>query len=788
LNLRPGLNWCAVEIHQSDLDSSDIVFGLQLEGLIVTNTPSQAGLVINEVFADNRSFEELDGSVPDWLELYNPSASAVDLAGMSLTDDVAAPRRWVFSSGSLLPGKGLLKVRCDPNAPPSPANTGFGLKANGSVVYLLNRPEEGGGVQSSIAYGLQPPDWSVGRVPDGSADWVLTLPTVGTSNLAASLGDPRLLRINEWCADPASGEDWFELFNPSPEPVEISHFGLSDDLLNPHEHVLPPLSFIGTGLFAYLQFVADETLPLGSDHLDFKLSASGETLTLSLPNEVAIDAVTFGPQATGVSQGRLPDGSAQFVDFGDSLSPGSGNYLPLADIVVNEVLSSSVPPYVDAVELYNTSGNAVDIGGWFLSDSELNLTKYRIPANTTLAPGGYRVFYETQFNSDAAQEPFAFSSARGDQVFLSQASNGTLTGYRAPAAFGASESGVSYGRFVTSEGRAHLVPLTSLSFGADSALTTEEFILGTGAENGYPKSGPIVISELMYHPAITNDALEFIELCNLSSEPVPLYHPARPANTWRLRKGIEFDFPTGLIIPARGTLVVTSFDPQADVASRTLFLNAYGPSGLMAGPYNGRLDNAGEEVELLKPDAPQPDPGPDAGFVPYILVDRVAYGDSSPWPASADGSGHSLHRVDLALFGSEPRNWIAFAPKPGSTDADGDALPDSWEMAHGLNPGSPDSSADSDGDGLTNGEEYVSGTDPTDPASVLAIVFSATPDGVWLQFSAQPARAYAVETADGLLRQWQLAAEIQPVTSPREVALRLNTAGSAAFFRIRTGN
>ena len=84
-----------------------------------------------------------------------------------------------------------------------------------------NRPEDGGAIQSSVSYGLLPADWSVGRVPDGGSNWVLTLPTIGIPNIAASLGKPELIKINEWMADPASGDDWFEIYNPSSQPVAL---------------------------------------------------------------------------------------------------------------------------------------------------------------------------------------------------------------------------------------------------------------------------------------------------------------------------------------------------------------------------------------------------------------------------------------------------------------------------------------------------------------------------------------------------------------------------------------
>jgi hypothetical protein len=88
----------------------------------------------------------------------------------------------------------------------------------------------------------------------------------------------------------------------------------------------------------------------------------------------------------------------------------------------------------------------------------------------------------------------------------------------------------------------------------------------------------------------------------------------------------------------------------------------------LAGPYVGKLDNNGEAIELLKPDAPETIPGPDFGLVPYIVVDRVVYGDASPWPVSPDGSGDALKKTVSNLYGNEPLNWQGGAPTPGTAN------------------------------------------------------------------------------------------------------------------------
>ena len=73
-------------------------------------------------------------------------------------------------------------------------------------------------------------------------------------------------------------------------------------------------------------------------------------------------------------------------------------------------------------------------------------------------------------------------------------------------------------------------------------------------------------------------------------------------------------------------------------------------------------------------------------------------------------------------------------PNPGATasvDCDSDGLPDSWEIANGLNPNSAvDGTADTDGDGVTNDLEFKLNSNPQAADSGRDIRRDTDGDGV----------------------------------------------------------
>ncbi len=613
---------------------------------------SYAGPVLSEVLARNVSaVTNAAGRVADYIELYNPSPSAFSLAGFRLSVNSADSLQWIFPPDATVSGQGFVIVWCDAGQPASTNagnyNTGTALDSESGGAYLFNAA---GQLVNSIEYGFQVANLPIGL--SGGIWRLLGSATPGSVNSAPSvLGPSTALRVNEWMAQPGDGPDWFEIFNSTNLPVDMAGLVLTDDPTSSgtNEFRIAPLSFIGAGDF--VKWIADSQPDQGRNHVNFDLDSLGESIRIYAVGGTTINTAVFGAQALGVSQGRVPDGGTNAVSFPGSATPGESNFRSIGYVEISEVLTHATSPLQDTIELHNLSGSPALIGGWFLSDSVTALKKFRIPDGASIPAGGFITLVESQFNTGA--NPFSLDRARGGEVWLSGADLlGNLTGARARAQFGAAANGVSFGRYQVG---------AETEFVAQSARTL-------GAANAGPLIGPLVIHEIMYHPIdVLNGATEFIELRNITGTAVDLFDPVRPTNRWKLQEGVDFTFPQGTTLAANGYLLVVDFDPS-DPLALSAFRSRYNvqPEIPVFGPYAGKLDNGGETIELAKPDLPE------GAFVPYVLVDKVSYRDSAPWPSgSVDGGGLSLQRRGASAYGNDAANWLAGPPTPGTANVGG---------------------------------------------------------------------------------------------------------------------
>ncbi|MEW6158718.1 MAG: lamin tail domain-containing protein, partial [Verrucomicrobiota bacterium] len=148
-------------------------------------------------------------------------------------------------------------------------------------------------------------------------------------------------------------------------------------------------------------------------------------------------------------------------------SPGRDDISANTGIVwINEVLTHTDPPQIDAIELFNPTTSTVDISHWYLTDSRLNPKKYRIPATTRLGPGEFKVFTEVDFNPTPGVDPSFTLSSHGEEVYIFSANQaGDLTGFSDGFSFGAAANGVSFGRYSTAGGDVQYPAQRALTLG-----------------------------------------------------------------------------------------------------------------------------------------------------------------------------------------------------------------------------------------------------------------------------------------------------------------------------------
>ncbi len=368
-------------------------------------------LYISEVLAINNGTLNVDGSYPDAIELHNAGPVSLNLEGLSLSDDPLLPNRFVFPAGTEIPA-GEYFVVWGGNAQPTPGlYTGFNLDGQGETVTLYNSADNGGDILDSITFGIQAPDYSIGRAGAGDTTWQLCQPTLGEVNQSVSLGDPSRLSINEWLSQDESvfEEEFIELYNPTAQPIALGALVISDEPVNyPDKHSLKELSFIAPGGFSILTPKGGSANPARANELPFRLASENEWISLRGSNGVVIDQVHFVNQPADISRGRRPDGSAAYHNFVVP-TPGYSNSAPLLNeelllqnLRISEIMYDPLGGSdYEFIELENIGTEPINLAGVRFTEG----IRFDFP-NLILQPGEFvllvqdRGQFETLYGND----------------------------------------------------------------------------------------------------------------------------------------------------------------------------------------------------------------------------------------------------------------------------------------------------------------------------------------------------------------------------------------------------
>lgn len=397
--LKPGINWLAIQGHNVGIGvSSDFVMGPELVATLraeATTGDQQRSIVINEVFANGTQ-------TADFIELYNPNDTEVDIGGMWLSDKQDNLMLYQIPSPTIITAGGFLVQEI------SVGLTGFGISSLGEQVFLT--AQDGSFVAASYAFGPMDQDVSIGRYPDGGDQWFYQhVSTPGQINVRHRFGP---VVLNEIMYHPVLNEEaeYIELLNISQTEVPVGRWKLRGvNALFPSDMVISgdALALVAGNRSAVMESfgVSDNII---ADTFRGRLRNSGESIGLLNNYDVAVDWIEYSDSSpwpvtadglgSSIERGCWSDELNQSTQwFGSPIgrpSPGAANFLKdcpanapdqvvIAEFLYHAATDTEDERDLEFIKIQNVSNEMVSLDHWVIAGSVF----YLFPEGTLLSPG-----------------------------------------------------------------------------------------------------------------------------------------------------------------------------------------------------------------------------------------------------------------------------------------------------------------------------------------------------------------------------------------------------------------
>lgn len=278
-------------------------------------------IFINEIQTKNiNGIVSSTGKRTPWVELYYPGNGFIAISNIYISDNLDEPFKWQLPDGKIISHDFPLIIYLDgeTNNIYADLHASFTINTNAGIIILSSIIDGEWKIIDYIRYSDLPTDTSYGSYPNGqsASRQIFLHPTPGMANSVIPM-----VVINEWMASNIAAvddkedndfEDWFELYNLSYNPIDLSGFYLTDKLDNKNQFSIPDGTIIPARGFLVVWADGEpwQNKPGSSEiHANFTLSKNGEQIGLFTPDLKLVDGITFGPQIDNISQGRFPDGS-----------------------------------------------------------------------------------------------------------------------------------------------------------------------------------------------------------------------------------------------------------------------------------------------------------------------------------------------------------------------------------------------------------------------------------------------------------------------------------------------
>lgn len=381
--------------------------------LPISGESEYTGLIINEIMTSNKgAVASLDGTVSDWIEIYNGNDYEINLKNYGLSD-TNSKTKWAFPEIVVEPKSYIVVYLSGESKNGLYAN--FKLNGNGSEkLYLVNSQREvvdAADIMSLksnevMARDLKGNWFSTNKVTPG---YVNT--EEGYKEYQNSLTAESDIKINEFLPKNDGNfvnsynnyVGYIEIINTSNKEVNLKNYCISNNIYEPFKYCLSNI-ILKKGEVTTI-YMGDYDNNEKEIYSNFNLKSKNGTVILTNANGKIIDKIDYTNIANGMAMVREND---EFYQT-NSISPGYSNNkegikafakekLKIKDdLIISEImnnnysyLSQNGDQYYDWIELKNNSDKTIKLSDYYLTNSLNTLEKYKLP-DVELKKGEYYI-------------------------------------------------------------------------------------------------------------------------------------------------------------------------------------------------------------------------------------------------------------------------------------------------------------------------------------------------------------------------------------------------------------
>ena len=312
---------------------------------------TDGALIISEICPDPLTgYRDEFGEMVDWVELYNTTGKTISLDNYALSNNENKPLKWRFPEGACVAPYGYYVVFCSgkdiDNGPAGVAHANFKVSAEHDTIVLSDGR---GRLVDRVTIDNIPEDCSYARNEDGTFSiHVKTTPQLPNTASGEHQMDIFLRALNETgvyisevmasndttvANSAADYTDWIEIYNSSAEAVDLSGYGLSDNLGRARKWQFPDGTIILPGEYKLIWCDGNKDMnSIGELHASYGLmKAGGFSVVLSDPTGKILDKLVLPEVPTNVSYGRTMGREGFFYyDAPTPMQPNGDGFLGYA--------------------------------------------------------------------------------------------------------------------------------------------------------------------------------------------------------------------------------------------------------------------------------------------------------------------------------------------------------------------------------------------------------------------------------------------------------------------------